>query len=305
MTITPLTALENLTFINFNAEHIAQLTGMLDNAIFISGQEWEQLPNYLNYYSQDNLGYQHAIVRGQISGNPVDVFIGEQHLKHVQERKISYTPLYWLYIDITLPFSVPHVRVHPQATTVLAIKGLINSVNVDLEGDFSELFTVETSAENQISAFELLPPDTMLHLLEKIPDVFLEYQDNHLFIRLPLKMDYGKSMHITFGYNTSPKIHFKDTWESFCFNLHTTLAAIPELVDSANIAKIAPESFTLIAAGDLLKNKGKKIMNGIGLVIFSLILMFMVSIIALSFVGDAYTCIYFSWYIPSYRVDYL
>lgn len=260
----PIMPVETLKFSNFDASHIQQFVNLLEGGTFTPVEEWAGMPNGLKpmtYTFGQDTGNKYAVLRGLKDGIPVQAFIGEQHTyayRNDSESNPYYTardhrnslmelqPIYFYYVEVDLPFTVPHIRVHPQGK--IPVQKLGSASAAQLEGDFNRYFTVETNEGQEVTAFEVLPPNTMMHLIEVTPDIQLEFQGSKLFIRVPLPQPFFNvtSSGLSFGGESVRIVKFKDDWDSFYKKLSAVLDSVPQFVDSARTAAIADEDFNLI-----------------------------------------------------------
>lgn len=260
----PIMSVDALKFSNFDASHIERFRELLQQPAFTPVEEWTGMPDAIKpitYTFGQDTGNRYAVLRGLKDGIPVQAFIGEQHLyvsRRNSEESPYYTardhrntlvelqPMYFYYIEVDLPFTVPHVRVHPQGK--IPVEKLGNASSAQLEGDFNRYFTVETVEGQQVTAFEILPPNTMMHLLEAVPDLQLEFQGDKLFIRVPLPQPFFNvaTSAASFGSENVRVVKFKDDWDSFYKKLVTTLDSVPDFMDAARTASIPVENFQLI-----------------------------------------------------------
>lgn len=257
-------SVDTLKFANFDASHIERFRELLQQSTFTTVEEWTGMPDAIKpitYTFGQDTGNKYAVLRGLKDGIPVQAFIGEQHLyvsRRSSEETPYYTtrdhrntlvelqPMYFYYIEVDLPFTVPHVRVHPQGK--IPVEKLGNASSAQLEGDFNRYFTVETVEGQQVAAFEILPPNAMMRLLEVVPDLQLEFQGNKLFIKVPLPQPFFNvtTSAASFGGENVRVVKFKDDWDSFYKKLSTTLDSVPHFVDAARTASIPEEDFQLI-----------------------------------------------------------
>lgn len=302
MPITP-HDLSYFKFTDFNASHINRFLNMLHNSSFTESDSWVHLPRFeaglSKVLNDDTVNTRYAILSGDtVDGTHVEFFIGQFTIWVKNNNESSLTPqvITKMFVDVKLPFSVPHIRVLPQGSTLPAfISTSSNSSSVSLEGDFNKFFTVLTTKGNEVAAYQALPPDTMIHLLTKVPDVSIEYEEDHIFITIPLQQTFGVSSYVGLnGEVVTGKMVFNDTWLSFYDKLFTVFGAVPELVDSAKIARIPNENFVPLNNEWVFMNKkfsNKVVKNTIALILFSVIILLFAPLLgnsegAMSLVGN-------------------
>lgn len=248
--------IDKFTFPNFNLTHFETLlaANLLENPTFTTVEDWEPLPPGtlpMTYIDGQSTGNKYGVLKGAVRGIPTQIYLGVQNLYSNQKledvdyweypekpqgwynsntRVLGFTPKYYLYVEVDLPYTLPHIRVHPNPN----FKSLTDAVNVKLEGNFHEFFTIETTEQDRVSAYEILPPDTMVQLLDVIPTVGLEYVKNKLYISIPVKHPWRV------GGDT---LKFNKTWEITMAEIFAVISSIPELADSAKTASIPEEEF--------------------------------------------------------------
>ena len=94
-----------------------------------------------------------------------------------------------------------------------------------------------------MTAYQILPPDTMLRLLTTLPEATLEYENDHIFIGMPLESRGGSTV-TSFGRTTEYPSIFQDDWASFHAKVSSMLLIVPELVDSARTARIDAAAYS-------------------------------------------------------------
>ena len=224
--------LENIRFNDFDGRGIQNMTGMLGpEAQFIPVEDWVDMTPMTNNKMKPKLGgRKYAIIRGESHGYPTELCIGEQHGTRKQKDKpTEEAPTYFLMASFVLPFWVKNVHVLPSKA--------IFGGGVKLEGDFNEFFTVKTANSQKEAAFQVLPPDTMLHLLEKIPDMFVEYYQNRIIIKVLLSDTVSRSVD-----STSP-VHIRQTSAVFFKLAKDLVDSIAELGASAQTGRTDPENY--------------------------------------------------------------
>ena len=213
------------------------MTGILGpNAQFIPVEDWLYMtPMTPNRMGSALGGRKYAVIRGEVANYPAEFYIGEQH--STRKRKDSpreETPSYYLMASFTLPFWVKNVNVTPSKS--------LTGGGVKLEGDFNEFFTVHTAKGQEDAAFQILPPDTMMHLLEKIPNVYLEYYQNRLIIKVPI----GSTSRPV---NSQRPVSIDQTSAQFFELVEAIIYSIDELGDSAKTGRTEPEGYKTITNG--------------------------------------------------------
>jgi hypothetical protein len=232
--------LENIRFADFDAWGIQNMVGILGSqAQFIPVERWNDMtamtPPLKRY---DGIGgRKYAIMRGQAHGYPTEIYVGEQYdVTTTKDREGRETvveiPEYYLMVSFLLPFWVKNVQVFPH-------KSLFKR-GVKLEGDFSNFFTVYTVKGHEVSAFELLPPDTMMQLLDKTPEVHIEYVQNRIILKVPLE-----NFDRMYG-GPDGSVAIRQDAASFFKLVSDLVAAIEELGASAKTGRTNPENYAFI-----------------------------------------------------------
>ena len=248
--------LDKFVFSNFTLPHLATLTTppIIPGATFTPTEEWETLPPGTlppSYTEGQTSGQKYAVIKGHVNNNPTQIYLGTQNLYYPAKYEdvdhweyphpaprdatfvLAYSPVHHFYVEVDLPHTVPHVRIHPKPN----FKTLTTGANIELEGNFHKYFTIETTEHNQVSAYQLLPPDTMAQILDKGLDIGLEYVGKKLYIKLPLKQPWRIN---------GDTLKFNKTWEETITEISNVISLIPELVDSSRTAVIPDEELELI-----------------------------------------------------------
>lgn len=232
--------LENIRFADFDAWGIQNMVGILGpQAQFIPVERWNDMTAMTPPLKQfDGIGgRKYAIMRGEAHGYPTEIYIGEQYnvttTKDRNDRQVVIeTPEYYLMVSFFLPFWVKNVQVFPH-------KSLFKR-GVKLEGDFSSFFTVYTVKGQEVSAFQLLPPDTMMQLLDETPEIFIEYVQNRIILKVPLE-----NFDRMYG-GPDLSVAIRQDGASFFKLVSDLVSAIGELGASAKTGRTNPENYAYI-----------------------------------------------------------
>lgn len=287
--------LSYFNFADFDASHIDKFQNMLANSTFTPSDKWKNLPRFEAGLSvkpnDENVNTRYAILAGDTAdGTHIECFIGQLTVYSKKKDSEIYESqiITRMFVDVHLPFQVPHIRILPQSEKIASLISLSsNSSIVSLEGDFGKFFTVLATKGSEVAAYEVLPPDTMLHLLSNIPHVSLEYEEGHIFITVPLDFSYLLKKPTGFNGQTAlGRINFNDTWLSFYDKLFTVFKAVPELVDSAKTANLSGLDFAPMNNERLIMGgtaKAKTIKSVLSFVFITCIVLFVGSIISTTF----------------------
>jgi hypothetical protein len=139
---------------------------------------------------------------------------------------------YSFVVQIETDFALPHMTIipkgHPKTTL---FDNSSNSVNINF-GKFSQFYNVVIPKEYEVNAFEILPPDTMVRLMEEIPDIFIHYKNSLITFEFTMI----ESINIL-----SKKDLLKINKSLFVKELSVLLDSLSNILKSARTGRIALE----------------------------------------------------------------
>jgi hypothetical protein len=222
----------NLQFADFTSDDIQNLN-LLDNAEFLSFSNWTGKEGE---FRTAPTGFNHgryASLNGTSGDLPVSFFIGEQRKTRKRGERQEVYFVYSFFMDVEIPFHTPHVIVTANTDTALTRLSAFNGASVDF-GKFNDFYSVLATKEHEAKTFEMFPPDTLLKIIETIPDVSFEYRKN--VIRFSFKVGHV-NQELTEG------ALMDITQDEFMHQFKSILSVLPELTDSAKTGEIQPEEF--------------------------------------------------------------
>lgn len=152
---------------------------------FASGGDVSIIHNRIRSLGQDvSVG---NIFSGNIEGFPARIF----DFTYAWENKAGYA---MTLLEITNERNCPNMLIISKSDgfgETISPKDIFPGVPIQLEGNFSDYFTVfvEAGAEDEIRQF--LPPDLMAVLIDKMPDFSFLFFDNTMYIVISNNSDHG------------------------------------------------------------------------------------------------------------------
>ena len=91
----------------------------------------------------------------------------------------------FFFVEKTLPFVVQTLVIDSKKSSIIDLKSTLNENLILLEGDFSEVFDIETEYYRKVEATAFLAPDLMSFLMDNFGDCDFEFFDNKVRILFP------------------------------------------------------------------------------------------------------------------------
>lgn len=222
----------NLQFADFTSNDIKDLS-LLDNAEFASFMNWNGHEGEFRTAPAGFNNGRYASLTGTHNDLPVSFFIGEERKTRKRGDNEEVYFVYGFFMDVEIPFHTPHVIVTANRDTALTRLSAFNGRNVDF-GKFNDFYSVLATKQHETKTFELFPPDTLLKIMETIPEVSFEYHKNT--IRFSFKVgQMGEEL-------TESRLRNINK-QDFVNQFNSILTVLPELIDSAKTGRINPEEF--------------------------------------------------------------
>lgn len=223
----------SIEFADFTAHDIATLN-LLNNYQFTSFTKWTGKEGEFRTAPKGYTNGKYASLIGTHNGIPISFFIGEQEkTRNIGKDKKEIYYVYSFFMDVEISFFTPHVIITPIRDTSLSRLSALNGTNIDF-GKFNDFYSVLATKKHEAKTFELLPPDTLLHLIERIPDVSITYHKN--VIRFEFKV-------LPMNEELTQEKLYTITKKDFVQQFTAILNILPEIIDSAHTARITPEEF--------------------------------------------------------------
>jgi hypothetical protein len=217
-----------LDFADFTSEDIGSFN-LLENANFVPFSYWTGKEGEFRTKPLGATYKKYASLSGTHKDIPLSFFIAEKHIRNRNSSSYEYE----FFIDVEIPFYTTHLIVVPHSGASATSISASNGVNVEL-GKFNEYYNILTAKGQEAKAFEMLPPDTLLHMMERIPNSIIHYHKNVIRIQFTIE-----ATPLNLQKNLLPLI----TKESFIKNFNTVIESVVEIVDSAYAGRIEPQEF--------------------------------------------------------------
>lgn len=229
--------LADIRFDDFNASGLKDAIGFFDsNAQFLSSEDWTTMtPMTPTRWGKKRVGgRKYAVLKGETAGYPVEMFIGERFgVAQSNYQGAVEAPNYFLIADFKLPFWVKNAQVSPH--------GLPFHSGIKLRGDFNEYFTVRMAKSEEKAIEQLIPRNTLAYILKNIPNVYIEYIEDHIIIKAPIQLNNRDN-------RAGGKIQLADTHERFFNTIKKILDSIEVLAKSASHAKADSKNYKKLAS---------------------------------------------------------
>lgn len=218
--------LTDIRFTDFDASGIKDVIGHFGkDAQFVESEDWLNMtPMTPTRWGKNRSGgRKYAVIKGEAAGYPVEMFIGERFGVVASNHKAAEeAPHYFLMVDFKLPFWVKNAQLSPH--------GLPFHSGVKLKGDFNEYFTIRMAKSEEKAIEHLIPKNTLTYILKNTPNVYIEYIEDHIIVKVPLRLSSRASY-------AGGQVKLDDTHEHFFDTIKQVLDLIEILAKSASHAQ--------------------------------------------------------------------